>query len=134
MHVYLTVCMYLKVLSEGWATPLKGFMKEREYLQCMHFATLLDSGVSSQSIPIVLPLSTKDKERLEKVSALALVYDGKPVAILRNPEFYEHRKEERCSRQFGTNNQGHPYIKVRFIIFWETLKVTFHLMNLSAML
>lgn len=90
-------------------------MKEREYLQCMHFATLLDGGVSSQSIPIVLPLQTKDKERLEKVSALSLVYEGKAVAILRNPEFFEHRKEERCSRQFGTSNQGHPYIKVRRI-------------------
>ena len=88
-------------------------MREREFLQCMHFATLLDSGVTSQSIPVVLPVQTKDKERLEKVAALSLFYNGKPVAILRNPEFYQHRKEERCSRQFGTSNQGHPYIKVR---------------------
>lgn len=91
-------------------------MREREYLQCLHFATLLDEGVSSQSIPIVLPLQTQDKERLEKESAICLVNkDGKPVAILRNPEFYEHRKEERCSRQFGTNNPGHPYIKVWYL-------------------
>ena len=105
------------MLSEGWATPLKGFMRERDYLQCMHFATLLDGGVSSQSIPIVLPVQTSDKERLEKVSAMSLVYEGRPVAILRKPEFYEHRKEERCSRQFGTSNQGHPYIKVSLTLF-----------------
>jgi len=24
---------WVQVLSEGWATPLKGFMREREYLQ-----------------------------------------------------------------------------------------------------
>lgn len=46
------------------------------------------------------------------VSAITLKYDTKPVAILRTPEFYYQRKEERCSRQFGTNNINHPYIKV----------------------
>lgn len=66
----------------------------------------------NQSIPIVLPISTEDKDKLYDVSAFALRYNGNCVAILRNPEFYEHRKEERCSRQFGTSNKGHPYVKV----------------------
>ncbi|KAF8764938.1 Bifunctional 3'-phosphoadenosine like protein [Argiope bruennichi] len=104
---------WVQVLAEGWATPLKGFMREREYLQCLHFGCLLDGGVTNQSIPIVLPISTEDKERLFDVSAFALRYNGNCVAILRNPEFFEHRKEERCSRQFGTSNKGHPYVKER---------------------
>lgn len=33
---------WVQVLSEGWATPLKGFMREKEYLQCLHFGCLLD--------------------------------------------------------------------------------------------
>ena len=33
---------WVQVLSEGWATPLKGFMRERELLQCQHFGALLD--------------------------------------------------------------------------------------------
>lgn len=66
----------------------------------------------NQSIPIVLPVDNDDKERLESENAIALRYEGKPVAILRDPEFYPHRKEERCARQFGTTNTGHPYIKV----------------------
>ena len=66
----------------------------------------------NQSIPIVLPVETVDKERLLKEKAFALRFRGKPVAIMRDPEFYEHRKEERCARQFGTTNTGHPYIKV----------------------
>ena len=32
--------------------------------------------------------------------------------MIRDPEFYEHRKEERCARQFGTTNKEHPYIKM----------------------
>lgn len=103
---------WVQILSEGWATPLCGFMREREYLQCQHFGCLLEGGVVNQSIPIVLPISNEDKERLEDCSAFALRYNGKSYAILRNPEFYEHRKEERCSRQFGTSNKNHPYIKM----------------------
>ncbi|KOB67153.1 Adenylsulfate kinase, partial [Operophtera brumata] len=34
-----------------------------------------------------------------------------PIAVLRAPEFYPHRKEERCSRQFGIYHTEHPYIK-----------------------
>lgn len=30
--------------------------------------------------------------------------------LISQPEFYGARKEERCSRQFGINDTGHPYI------------------------
>ena len=104
---------WVQVLSEGWASPLTGFMTEHQYLQSQHFGCLLDNGVTNQSIPIVLPVSTSDKERLEACGAVTLRYENRDIAIVRRPEFYEHRKEERCSRQFGTNDTGHPYIKVR---------------------
>lgn len=103
---------WVQVLAEGWATPLTGFMRERQYLQSQHFGCIVDEGVINQSIPIVLPVSTDDKERLDGCSAIALRYGDQRVAILRTPEFYEHRKEERCCRQFGTCNQGHPYVKM----------------------
>ena len=68
---------WLQVLSEGWASPLTGLMRERELLQCLHFGTLLDDGVVNQSVPIVLPLSTEDKLRLEGKDAIALTFQGK---------------------------------------------------------
>lgn len=90
-------------------------MRENEYLQTLHFNCILSDDGSlrnNHSVPIVLSLDESDKKRLEDVSALTLTYDKKPVAILRNPEFYFQRKEERCSRQFGTNNPNHPYIRL----------------------
>ena len=51
-----------------------------------------DGGVQNQSIPIVLPVSTKDKDLLVGDKAFTLTYKGVAVAILRTPEFYEHRK------------------------------------------
>ncbi|KAF6031277.1 PAPSS2 [Bugula neritina] len=104
---------WLQILSEGWASPLKGFMRERQYLQTQHFGCLLDEGLKNQSIPIVLPVSSADKDRLVATgSDITLKYEGKVLAVLREPEFYEHRKEERCARQFGTTNKNHPYIKM----------------------
>ncbi|XP_069467393.1 bifunctional 3'-phosphoadenosine 5'-phosphosulfate synthase 2 isoform X2 [Ambystoma mexicanum] len=103
---------WVQVLSEGWATPLKGFMREKEYLQVLHFDILMEGGVISQSIPIVLPLSTEDKTRLEHSAEFALEYEGRRVAILSNPEFFEHRKEERCCRVWGTTTTKHPHIKM----------------------
>uniref|UniRef100_A0A672KPV2 Bifunctional 3'-phosphoadenosine 5'-phosphosulfate synthase 1 n=1 Tax=Sinocyclocheilus grahami TaxID=75366 RepID=A0A672KPV2_SINGR len=116
---------WVQVLAEGWATPLNGFMREGEYLQCLHFNCLLDGkqmtlydlvsshgGVINLSVPVVLPVSSADKERLDGSTAFALAYGGQRVAILRNPEFYEHRKEERCARQWGTTCKDHPYVKM----------------------
>lgn len=105
---------WLQVLSEGWAAPLTGFMREKEYLQTLHFNCIIgdDGVVKNHSVPIVLSLSEKDKNRLVDVSAMTLTYEEKPVAILRKPEFYYQRKEERCSRQFGTCHPEQPYIKL----------------------
>ncbi|XP_045446097.1 bifunctional 3'-phosphoadenosine 5'-phosphosulfate synthase isoform X1 [Melitaea cinxia] len=105
---------WVQVLSEGWAYPLKGFMREIEYLQTLHSncITQADGSLVNQSVPVVLPVQTVDKERLTGAAAIALVYAGKAVAILRAPEFYPHRKQERCSRQFGLYHTGHPYIKM----------------------
>ncbi|XP_075234025.1 3'-phosphoadenosine 5'-phosphosulfate synthase isoform X2 [Lycorma delicatula] len=101
---------WIQVLAEGWAYPLRGFMTEDQYLKTLHFNCLSEDV--NQSIPIVLALNMEDKERLEGVSALALSYKGQRYAILRNPQFYPHRKEERVSRQFGTSHPNHPYIKL----------------------
>jgi len=102
----------VQVLAEGWASPLTGFMRETQFLQSQHFGCLFDDGVINQSVPIVLAVTTGDRDRLATSADFALRYAGELVAIMRKPEFYEHRKEERCSRQFGTCNRGHPYVKV----------------------
>ncbi|KAK6641823.1 hypothetical protein RUM44_013541 [Polyplax serrata] len=104
---------WVQVLSEGWAHPLRGFMREDQYLQTLHFNSMVVDGKQvNQSIPIVLPVNDADKERISGKDAIVLIYKSKPVAILRNIELFPHRKEERCCRQWGTNNTGHPYIKM----------------------
>lgn len=93
-------------------------MREKEYIQTLHFNCIFNEDETvreNQSVPIVLSLSEDDKNRLTDASSITLTYKNKPVAILRRPEYYFQRKEERCCRQFGTNNVNHPYIKVNII-------------------
>ena len=87
-------------------------MREDEMLQSLHFNCVFDNGTHNQSLPIVLPLSTEDKERLAGCEAFTIVYEGRDLAILRNPEFYTHRKEERCARTWGIYTKNHPHIKM----------------------
>lgn len=127
---------WLQVVGEGWAAPLKGFMREGPLLQAIHFNSLLIdtwnvTGAEainsvqtnwndyttrarervSISIPIVLPITGYTKAAIEGKKAVALVdKDGRTLAILRNPEVYENRKEEIVTRCFGAIDMGHPYI------------------------
>lgn len=103
---------WVQVLSEGWAYPLTGFMREDEYLQTLHFNSLKKNNkVYNQSVPIVLSCNDNQKEELAKKDMLCLAFEGKEVAILKNISIYPHRKEERCCRQFGLHNKNHPYQK-----------------------
>ncbi|CAJ0579485.1 unnamed protein product, partial [Mesorhabditis spiculigera] len=127
---------WLQVLSEGWATPLGGFMRERQYLQSLHFGQLLDlkhkcafpgdndDGAQdpypvldsvNQSVPIVLPITGEQKEMITAkdgtiLKEVALIYNGKVLAILKDGEVFDHRKEERVCRQFGCADARHPTI------------------------
>lgn len=85
-------------------------------------------------MPIVLTATKEDKERLDGCTAFALVYEGRRVAILRNPEFYEHRKEERCARQWGTTCKEHPYIKVVFTGWFDLILIQHPFKNLIVVI
>jgi 3'-phosphoadenosine 5'-phosphosulfate synthase len=107
---------WTQVLAEGWASPLKGFMRESEYLNCLHFGTIRDEdgAVHSQAIPIVLSIS--DDKRIElgqnvDAKTVELLYDGKIVGQLKNFEVFAHRKLERVARIFGTNDVRHPTVQ-----------------------
>lgn len=77
---------WVHVLSEGWASPLRGFMREAEFLQTLHFNCLRlgDGGaVVNMSVPIVLAIDDDQKRAIGDHRRVALVdADDNPVAIL----------------------------------------------------
>ncbi|KAK2987358.1 hypothetical protein RJ640_023659 [Escallonia rubra] len=81
---------WVHVISEGWASPLKGFMREDEYLQSLHFNSLRvkDGSVVNMSLPIVLAIDDEDKERIGVSTDVALVGpDGDLVLIIGKWEY-----------------------------------------------
>ncbi|KAL3359609.1 hypothetical protein AABB24_016244 [Solanum stoloniferum] len=103
---------WVHVLSEGWASPLKGFMRESEFLQTLHFNSLRlgDGSVVNMSVPIVLTIDDSNKNNIRDSSSVALVDDkDNPIAILNDIEIYKHNKEERTARTWGTTAPGLPY-------------------------
>lgn len=130
---------WLQVIGEGWASPLKGFMREGTLLETLHFNSILVDPFNvtgnanrheirtdfshfrerqapqrvSMSVPITLSCTSFTKDSIEKSNKrdVALVTQmGQIVAILRDPEIYDNRKEEIVTRMFGVIDMEHPYI------------------------
>ncbi|KAL2463757.1 ATP sulfurylase 1 [Forsythia ovata] len=105
---------WVHVLSEGWASPLKGFMRESEFLQTLHFNSLRlnDGSVANMSVAIVLAIDDSQKGRIGSSTSVALVdQNDNLVAILNDIEIYKHNKEERIARTWGTTARGLPYVE-----------------------
>eukprot|EP01018_Ginkgo_biloba_P002250 Gb_18514 [translate_table: standard] len=102
------------VVSEGWASPLGGFMRQTEFLQTLHFnfLRLQDGSIVNMSVPIVLAIDDLQKEAIGQSNDVALLDpSGRLVAVLRNIEIYKHNKEERIARTWGTTAPGLPYVE-----------------------
>ncbi|XP_021763764.1 ATP sulfurylase 1, chloroplastic-like [Chenopodium quinoa] len=106
---------WIHILSEGWASPLSGFMKENEFLQTLHFNSLrLDDGsFVNMSVPIVLAIDDLVKDQIGESRRVALFDPARdePVAILNDIQIYKHNKEERVARTWGTTAPGLPYVE-----------------------
>lgn len=122
---------WLQVIGEGWAAPLRGFMRESALLQTLHFKSILvdTSNVSrveatdwdrtafpetrvSMSVPIVLPIDAVTKDAIDGRRAVSLVSkDGRVLAVLRDPEVYPARRDELIAHTWGAPDSEHPYLK-----------------------
>ncbi|CAH0485186.1 unnamed protein product [Peronospora farinosa] len=112
---------WLQVIGEGWAAPLRGFMREGVYLQSLHFSSVLydtdnltdgqlalhkSTNFSEYSnefvskgqrvnmpVPIVLPINDAAKKIIGEFKQVVLVSPS-----------------ERITRTFGAMDNGHPYV------------------------
>lgn len=130
---------WLQTIGEGWAAPLKGFMREGMLLETLHFNSILIDPFNvtgnelrletktdfdsfpqtrprnrvSMPIPITLSLSDYTKGRIEssgKQDVALVTRMGHTLAIMRDVEIYDNRKEEIVSRMYGVIDMDHPYI------------------------
>jgi len=104
---------YLQTIGDGWAYPLEKFMNELELLECLHMNTLTDKNGNKQplSVPITQHVTAEQKAALEgekKIAIKCTKFSDKVLAVIDGPVFYDNRKEEICTRTFGTFSAKHP--------------------------
>ena len=108
---------YLQTIGEGWAFPLTRFMDELELLQCLQMKTVTDDvgGRHLLSVPITQSVTTLQKQELEGEEKIALrcsAISDDILAVIEKPKFFDNRKEEICTRTFGTFSTEHPKAKL----------------------
>ncbi|KAH9294413.1 hypothetical protein KI387_040381, partial [Taxus chinensis] len=110
------------VVSKGWATPHKGFMRQTEFLQTLHFnwLKLQDGFVVNMSLPIVLAIDDLQKEAIGQSKDVALLdQNGKVVTILINNLHVEYRIAVMIYASIDPKTQMfvHRFIDEKHIVF-----------------
>ena len=84
-------------------------MSEDQFLESLHMNTVTDNNGNKHlmSVPIVFPVSSVQKTRLETFDKVAFIHESQTIAILEEPEFYENRREEISARTFGVMSSQH---------------------------
>lgn len=103
---------YVQTIGQGWAYPLTGFMNELQLLEVMQMKTITENGNTELfSVPITQDITAEQKEELKEQKKVALKYKGKIVAVIEDLVIYDNRKEEICTRTFGTTSLKHPKVE-----------------------
>jgi 3'-phosphoadenosine 5'-phosphosulfate synthase len=100
---------YLQTVGDGWAYPLTRFMNEMELLESMQMKTVTtkDGKRHLLSVPITMHVTDEQKAELTGASLVSVKWNGEIVATISKPVFFENRKEEICSRTFGSFSPKH---------------------------
>lgn len=93
-------------IAHGVYSPLEGFMVQEDYIHVLHDMRL--SNDVPWTIPIVLDVDPEEIINVKESDDIALLYNGKPIAIMKIEEIYGWNKNEYCERIFKTNSIAHP--------------------------
>jgi len=101
----------LELLLVGAFSPLKGFMKENDYLSVVEKMRLEDGNI--WTIPIVLAVSDTVINDIKKEKRITLRnQEGLPIAMMEIESIYKPDLINECFKVFGTNDENHPYVKI----------------------
>ena len=96
----------LEMMAVGALSPLTGFMGEKDYrsvLEEMH----LENGLP-WTIPVTLSLDQAEAKRIGGASRVALVSDGRPIALVDVEQIYRRDREGEARSVFRTTDTAHP--------------------------
>jgi sulfate adenylyltransferase len=96
----------LELLAGGALSPLTGFMGRADYTAVVEEMRLADGTV--WPLPVTLAVDRAAARALHGAEEVALVHEGRPLALLRLHEVYEYDKEREARLVYGTDDARHP--------------------------
>jgi sulfate adenylyltransferase len=99
----------LEMLAVGALSPLTGFVGEKDYhsvLEDMH----LSNGLV-WTIPVTLSVDEEEAKRIGGASRIALVSDGRAIAVVDVEQVYRRDREKEAASVFRTTDIEHPGVK-----------------------
>lgn len=101
----------LEMLMIGGYHPLKGYMTQKQYKNCLK-DMYIDKKVLFP-IPITLSINLKTKDELRHSNFVTLKHNtGLPLCILKIEDIYEYNVEKEANSCIGCYDLNHPYIKI----------------------
>src|SRR6266508_2309201 len=102
----------LELIAVGAYSPLEGFMGEADY-HAVVSGMRLKNGVA-WSIPITLPVSNEQAQRLREGTDVALYQGEHLLGALHLTEKFTHDKQTEARSVYGTTEDAHPGVRVLY--------------------
>jgi sulfate adenylyltransferase len=97
-------------IADGVYSPLTGFLRKADFTSVVNEMRLIDGTV--WPIPIILDISQKQHQNLKDEDEILLLdQNSEPLALLKNPEFYQYDKKQMAKKVYGTTEKAHPGVQ-----------------------
>ena len=96
----------LELLATGAVSPNRGFMTKADY-ESVVVDMRLANGLP-WSLPITLSATEEEAKTLKTGEKAAIMYEGKPVAIIDVEDIYTYDAKNEAQHTYGTTDDKHP--------------------------
>lgn len=111
IRVDLEAVITIEMICTGVLSPIKGFMKEDDYLSVLESGRLKDGTIWPVPISFA-PIGERNSQVIAELQVggeVALTdSSNQPVAILAIEDIFDYDKEHRAQSLFGTTDRNHP--------------------------